>query len=123
MDFITKEQPLQAVAKLIDLADLYRYRNGVQPRVTVYFNSGEPYNPWFVAVHDGVCISRIIEMCKTKAAALATYKNLVAPPADWPNDAEIDAIFARPGRLTDEQVEEIESERVGAELSEEPYLW
>lgn len=120
---ITNVQPLQAVAKLIDLADLFRYRNSVQPKVIMYFHSGEPATPWFVAVHDGVAVSRIIEMCATQAQALATYNNVVAPPADWPTDEDISAIFARPARLTDEQMIEMESERVGEDFCGNPYLW
>jgi hypothetical protein len=123
MNNITNAQPLQAVAKLIDLADLYRYQNDVQPRVIVYHHSGEAATPWFVAVHDGVAVSRIIEMCATQAQALATYSAVISPPSDWPSDDEIDAIFARPARLTDEQMCEMEQERVGAEFCEAPYLW
>jgi hypothetical protein len=84
----TMNQPTpQAVTGLIDKADLYRYRNGVQPKVIIYFNSGEPATPWFVAMHDGVCVSRIIEMCATKAQALKVHTAMSDPAlAQWQAD-------------------------------------
>ena len=66
-------------------------------------------------------------MCEVKPRIIAIGRcenggafKVVAPPADWPSDVEIDAIFSRPARQIDE---ETESERVGAELCEAPYWW
>jgi hypothetical protein len=47
----------------------------------------------------------------------------VVAPADWPTDAEVDAICQKPDRLTAEQVEEMERERIGAQICETPYWW
>jgi hypothetical protein len=68
-------------------------------------------------------------MCEVRPriVAIGRCKNggsfKVVAPADWPTNAEVDAICQKPGRLTAEQVEEMERERIGAELSESPSLW
>jgi hypothetical protein len=63
--------------------------------IQVYFNSHDITQPWIVALHDGVSITKIYQQFRSPGVAIQYAKNAVAAkvnlPVVWPDGLKVSA--------------------------------